>query len=58
MFLNLYFLWHVFYSISGENRHYGTPTNVVAPERIPGGSCSGAAVAVAAKLVDFSLGMI
>ncbi|XP_024990075.1 uncharacterized protein LOC112524477 isoform X2 [Cynara cardunculus var. scolymus] len=43
--------------ISGENRHYGTPTNPVAPARIPGGSCSGAAVAVAAKLVDFSLGV-
>ncbi|XP_076899678.1 translocon at the outer membrane of chloroplasts 64-like [Bidens hawaiensis] len=45
------------FGISGENRHYGTPTNVVAPARIPGGSCSGAAVAVAAKLVDFSLGV-
>lgn len=42
--------------MTGENRHYGTPTNPVAPARIPGGSCSGAAVAVAAKLVDFSLG--
>ncbi|KAI3735694.1 hypothetical protein L6452_15202 [Arctium lappa] len=45
------------FGISGENRHYGTPTNPVAPARIPGGSCSGAAVAVAAKLVDFSLGV-
>nr|KAJ0193763.1 hypothetical protein LSAT_V11C800388690 [Lactuca sativa] len=45
------------FGISGENRHCGTPTNPVAPSRIPGGSCSGAAVAVAAKLVDFSLGM-
>ncbi|KAJ9552815.1 hypothetical protein OSB04_016860 [Centaurea solstitialis] len=43
------------FGISGENRYYGTPTNPVAPARIPGGSCSGAAVAVAAKLVDFSL---
>ncbi|XP_071715779.1 translocon at the outer membrane of chloroplasts 64-like [Rutidosis leptorrhynchoides] len=45
------------FGISGENRHYGAPTNPVAPARIPGGSCSGAAVAVAAKLVDFSLGV-
>lgn len=45
------------FGISGENRHYGTPTNPVAPARIPGGSCSGAAVAVAAKLIDFSLGV-
>ncbi|GJX06479.1 outer envelope protein 64, chloroplastic [Tanacetum coccineum] len=43
--------------ISGENRHYGTPTNPISPARIPGGSCSGAAVAVAAKLVDFALGI-
>ncbi|KAB5531778.1 hypothetical protein DKX38_018448 [Salix brachista] len=43
------------YSIHGENKHYGTPTNPVVPARVPGGSCSGAAVAVAANLVDFSL---
>ncbi|KAI8019953.1 Translocon at the outer membrane of chloroplasts 64 [Camellia lanceoleosa] len=45
------------YSISGENKHYGTPTNPAAPARIPGGSSSGGAVAVAANLVDFSLGI-
>ncbi|GMQ11526.1 hypothetical protein CsSME_00054136 [Camellia sinensis var. sinensis] len=45
------------YSINGENRHYGTPTNPAAPVRITGGSSSGAAVAVAANLVDFSLGI-
>ncbi|KAK9278959.1 hypothetical protein L1049_028541 [Liquidambar formosana] len=45
------------YSISGENKHYGAPTNPAAPERVPGGSSSGAAVAVAANLVDFSLGI-
>ncbi|CAI0400428.1 unnamed protein product [Linum tenue] len=45
------------YSINGENRHYGTPTNPAAPARVPGGSSSGAAVTVAAKLVDFSLGV-
>uniref|UniRef100_A0A6M2F9M0 Amidase domain-containing protein n=1 Tax=Populus davidiana TaxID=266767 RepID=A0A6M2F9M0_9ROSI len=45
------------YSIHGENKHYGTPINPVVPARVPGGSCSGAAVAVAANLVDFSLGV-
>ncbi|CAO2185168.1 unnamed protein product [Urochloa humidicola] len=44
------------YSINGENAHYGTPTNPCAPDRVPGGSSSGSAVAVAAKLVDFALG--
>ncbi|GAB2270208.1 hypothetical protein Dimus_005115 [Dionaea muscipula] len=45
------------YSISGENKHFGTPTNPEAPARVPGGASSGAAVAVAANLVDFSLGI-
>ncbi|XP_077230086.1 translocon at the outer membrane of chloroplasts 64-III [Tasmannia lanceolata] len=45
------------YSISGENKHYDTPTNPKAPSRIPGGSSSGSAVAVGAGLVDFSLGI-
>lgn len=45
------------YSISGENKHYDTPTNPEAPARVPGGSSSGAAVAVAANIVDFSLGI-
>ncbi|XP_048637963.1 outer envelope protein 64, chloroplastic isoform X2 [Brassica napus] len=45
------------FSISGETKHYDTPTNPAAPARIPGGSCSGAAVAVAANLVDFALGI-
>lgn len=44
------------YSINGENAHYGTPTNPCAPDRVPGGSSSGSAVAVAANLVDFALG--
>lgn len=44
------------FSISGENKHYGTPANPATPEKVPGGSSSGAAVAVAANLVDFSLG--
>ncbi|XP_012493074.1 amidase 1 isoform X1 [Gossypium raimondii] len=44
------------YCINGENIHYGTPTNPCAPDRVPGGSSSGSAVAVGAGLVDFSLG--
>jgi len=44
------------YSLNGENVHYGTPTNPRAPERIPGGSSSGSAAAVAGGLVDFALG--
>ncbi|XP_058732419.1 translocon at the outer membrane of chloroplasts 64 [Vicia villosa] len=45
------------YGISGENKHFGTPTNPAVPNRVPGGSSSGAAVAVAANFVDFSLGV-
>lgn len=44
------------YSINGENVHYGTPINPCAPDRVPGGSSSGSAVAVSAMLADFSLG--
>src|SRR5690349_11272427 len=44
------------FSLNGENAHYGTPTNVNAPGRIPGGSSSGSAAAVAGGLVDFALG--
>ncbi|OMO99119.1 Amidase [Corchorus olitorius] len=42
--------------IYGENKHYGTPRNPCAPDRVPGGSSSGSAVAVSAMMVDFSLG--
>ena len=42
--------------IFGENVHYGTPTNPRAPGRVPGGSSSGSAAAVAGELVDFALG--
>jgi len=45
-----------FYSVAGMNAHYGTPSNVRAPGRIPGGSSSGSAVAVAGGLADFALG--
>lgn len=44
------------YSILGMNAHYGTPINTAAPDRVPGGSSSGSAVAVAARLVDFAIG--
>ncbi len=42
--------------IFGENVHYGTPANPRAPGRVPGGSSSGSAAAVAGELVDFALG--
>ncbi|MEE4360534.1 MAG: amidase [Pseudomonadales bacterium] len=42
--------------ILGRNAHYGTPLNPAAPERLPGGSSSGSAAAVAAGLADFALG--
>jgi amidase len=45
-----------FYSVAGMNAHYGTPTNVRAPGRIPGGSSSGSAAATAAGVCDFALG--
>jgi len=44
------------YSLLGANPHYGTPTNPAAPDRHPGGSSSGSAVAAAAGLVDFAIG--
>jgi amidase len=42
--------------IFGDNVHYGTPINPRAVDRVPGGSSSGSAAAVAAGLVDFALG--
>jgi amidase len=44
------------YSLNGENAHYGTPINTAAPRRLPGGSSSGSAAAVAAGLVPFAIG--
>ena len=44
------------WSLTGENAHYGTPVNVNAPGRIPGGSSSGSVSAVAAGVVDFAIG--
>ncbi len=42
--------------ILGESAFDGTPTNPAAPERVPGGSSSGSAAAVAAGLCDTALG--
>jgi amidase len=40
----------------GINKFYGTPLNPRAPDRVPGGSSSGSACAVAGGLVDVALG--
>jgi amidase len=42
--------------ILGENPFDGTPLNPRAPDRVPGGSSSGSAAAVAAGLCDAALG--
>jgi amidase len=44
------------FSLAGTNAHYGTPNNPAAPGRIPGGSSSGSASAVAGGAVDLALG--
>jgi amidase len=44
------------YSLNGLNIHYGAPINPRNPERLPGGSSSGSAVAVAAGDIDIGLG--
>ena len=45
-----------FYSLIGENGHYGTPNNLNAPGCVPGGSSSGSAAALTENLYDFSIG--
>ena len=45
-----------FYSVIGENNHYGTPVNLNAPNCVPGGSSSGSAAALTTNLYDFSIG--
>src|SRR5215469_16531368 len=42
--------------IVGENAFYGTPVNPRAPGRVPGGSSSGSAAAVAAGICDTAIG--
>ncbi|AQK75017.1 Amidase [Zea mays] len=44
------------FGVTGENLHHGTPANPVSSSLVPGGSCSGSAVAVAAQLIDFAIG--
>lgn len=44
------------YSLDGVNEFYGTPLNAHATERLPGGSSSGSAAAVASGMADFGLG--
>jgi amidase len=44
------------YSLNGENHHYGTPQNPISPERIPGGSSAGSAVAVGNGQCDIGMG--
>ena len=45
-----------FYSVTGVNAHYGTPKNLRAPGRLPGGSSSGSAAACGANACDFAIG--
>jgi allophanate hydrolase len=40
----------------GVRSPYGVPRNPLAPQRVPGGSSSGSAVALSEQLVSFSLG--
>lgn len=44
------------FSAVGTNPHYGTPGNAADPERIPGGSSSGAGVSAAEGSSDIAIG--
>jgi amidase len=49
-------LHEIAYGMTGVNAFEGTPVNPRWPDRIPGGSSSGSAVAVASGSVDFAIG--
>src|SRR3954471_5627884 len=44
------------YGLTGENVWHGTPVNLRAPDRFPGGSSCGSAAAVAAAAGAFGMG--
>jgi amidase len=44
------------YGVTGINGWHGTPVNPYFPDRVPGGSSSGSAAAVAAGLADIAIG--
>jgi Amidase len=44
------------FGASGVNEHFGTPVNPLDPSRVPGGSSSGSAVAVAGGEADLAYG--
>lgn len=44
------------FGVTGRNDWRGMPINPAAPDRLPGGSSSGSAVAVAAGIVDVAIG--
>src|SRR4051794_36392023 len=44
------------YGVTGINQWFGTPANPLDPRRMPGGSSSGSAVAVAVGDADVALG--
>ncbi|HTZ93918.1 MAG TPA: amidase [Streptosporangiaceae bacterium] len=49
-------LYELAFGASGVNEYYGTPVNPLDPRRIPGGSSSGSAVAVADGDADIAYG--
>ena len=49
-------LYELAFGASGVNEYFGTPVNPLDPERVPGGSSSGSAVAVADGEADVAYG--